>query len=140
MATALVSAALIGFEMVTRSRRLHSELADDMIRAATEQFLPAGVAGALITVVLASAQPQSVSLLPGLWQIIFGLGVFASCRFLPRLLALVGVWYLASGLAVLALSSGPYALSPWLMGLPFGVGQALVVVLLHVSLGADDVD
>ena len=134
--TAAVSAALIGFEMVTRSRRIHSDLADDMIRAAVEQFLPASAAGALITAVLYLFEPQTASLLPGLWQITFGLGVFASCRFLPRVLALVGVWYLASGLVALALSAGPHAFSPWLMGVPFGVGQALVAVLLHSSVEA----
>jgi len=138
VATAMVSVALIGFEMVTRSRRLHSDLAEDMIRAAVEQFLPAGAAGAMITAVLAWFEPQSAALLPGLWQITFGLGVFASCRFLPKALAFVGVWYLASGLVVLALSSGPHAFSPWLMGVPFGVGQALVAILLHNSVEADN--
>jgi hypothetical protein len=86
-----VSASIIGFEMVTRSRRLHSDLADEMIRAAVEQFLPAAAAGGLITLALIRFSPRSLPLLPGLWQIIFGLGVFASCRFLPRRLAAVGV-------------------------------------------------
>ncbi len=138
VATAAVSAALIGFEMVTRSRRIHSDLADDMIRAAVEQFLPAGAAGALITAVLFWFEPQAVSLLPGLWQIIFSLGVFASCRFLPKLMTLVGVWYLASGLVALALSAGPYAFSPWLMGVPFGVGESLVAILLQHSVEAEN--
>src|SRR5665213_104343 len=52
IATAAVSAAIIGFEMVTRSRRMHSDLAGEMIRAAVEQFLPAAAAGALITATL----------------------------------------------------------------------------------------
>lgn len=133
-----VSASIIGFEMVTRSRRLHSDLADEMIRAAVEQFLPAAAAGGLITLALIRFSPRSLPLLPGLWQIIFGLGVFASCRFLPRRLAAVGVWYLASGLVALALSNGPEAFSPWVMGLAFGVGQLLVAGLLHHGLGADD--
>jgi hypothetical protein len=136
--TAAVSAALIGFEMVTRSRRMHSDLADDMVRAAVEQFLPAGAAGALATAVLVAFAPHTVSLLPGLWQIIFGLGVFASCRFLPKVLAVVGVWYLASGLVALALSAGAHAFSPWLMGVPFGVGQALVAILLQHSVEAEN--
>jgi hypothetical protein len=37
---ALVSAALIGAETVTRSRRFHSGLADEMIYAALEQLIP----------------------------------------------------------------------------------------------------
>src|ERR1043166_2073966 len=50
--TAVVSAALIGAQMHTRSRRIHSGLADEMIRMAVEQFLPSAAAGALITLVL----------------------------------------------------------------------------------------
>src|SRR4029453_8407101 len=41
VATAVVSAVLIGIEMVARARRHHSGLADDMIYAAIENFLPA---------------------------------------------------------------------------------------------------
>jgi hypothetical protein len=135
---ATVSAAIIGLEMVTRSRRIHSDLADEMIWTAVEQFLPAAAAGALITATVARFAPQSVPLLPGLWQVVFGLGVFASCRFLPRALMAVGVWYLAAGLVSLALSGGSSALSPWIMGVPFGVGQLLVAVLLHRSHGGQD--
>jgi hypothetical protein len=136
--TAVASAAIIGFEMITRSRRIHSDLADEMIRTSVAQFLPAGAAGVLITAVVSCFAPRDLPMLPGLWQIIFALGVFASCRFLPRTLAAVGVWYLGTGLASLALSDGPWAFSPWIMGLAFGVGQMLVAVLLHQGLGADD--
>jgi len=97
IAAAAISMLMVGVEMITRSRRFHSELADDMIRAAIEQFLPVGVAGALLTAVLVWTSPASVWMLPGLWQILFGLGVFSSLRFLPRALAIVGAWYLASG-------------------------------------------
>jgi hypothetical protein len=135
---AVISAAIIGFEMVTRSRRMHSELAEAMIRTAVEQFLPAAVAGALITGVLFRFAPQSLSLLPGLWQIIFSLGVFASCRFLPKSMAAVGFWYLATGLVCLALSASGQAFSPWAMGVAFGGGQTLVAILLQRSLGGLD--
>ena len=55
-------------------------------------------------------------MIPGLWQIVFGLGVFASCRFLPGAIVVVGVWYVASGLACLAWAQGPLAFSAWTMG------------------------
>ena len=71
-----------------------------MIYAAIEQFIPAGVAGALLTFVLFRFAPESLWMLPGLWQIVFSLGVFASCRSLPRPMFAVGVWYLAAGLGV----------------------------------------
>lgn len=135
---AAVSATVIGVEMVGRSRRLHSHLADDMIRAAVEQFLPCAVAGGAVTVVLPVFAPQSVWMLPGLWQILFGLGVFASCRFLPRAMAMVGFWYLGAGLLCLAFGGGAQAFAPWAMGAPFGVGQVLVAAVLRFAAGEQD--
>jgi len=138
LAVAAVSAGVIGLEMMDRSRRMHSHLADEMISAAVLQFLPAAGAGALITAVLCWFAPQCLWMTPGLWQITFGLGVFASCRFLPRGLLLVGGWYVASGLACLAYAQGPHALSAWTMGGPFGVGQLLVAAVLRFSGERDE--
>jgi hypothetical protein len=140
IATAAVSVVLIGIEMVARSRRIHSGLADEMIHAATEQFIPAGVAGALLTFVLFRFAPESLWMLPGLWQIVFSLGFFASCRSLPRPMFAVGVWYLAVGLASLAFANGAQAFSPWAMALPFGLGQFLMAGVLYRSVGANDAE
>jgi hypothetical protein len=131
-ATALLSAALIAMQTYTRSRRMHSGMADEMIRMAVEQFLPCVAAGALITFVLVRFVPNAVWMLPGLWQIIFSLGVFASCRFLPRPMAAVGVWYLLTGLTCIAFADDR-TLSPWAMGIPYGAGQMLVAAILHFS-------
>jgi len=137
IATATVSVILIGIEMVARSRRIHRGLADEMIHAATEQFVPAGVAGALLTFVLFRFAPQTLWMLPGLWQIVFSLGFFASCRSLPRPMFAIGVWYLAAGLATLAFASEAHALSPWAMAVPFGIGQLFMAAVLYGSVGAD---
>jgi hypothetical protein len=139
ISTAIVSAALAGAQMYTRTRRIHSALSDEMIRMAVEQFLPAVGAGLLLTIVLLRYVPSSSWMLPGMWQIIFSLGVFSSCRFLPRPMIAAGIWYLLTGLACVALG-GDRALSPWAMGLPFGAGQLLVamVLLLNPSEGGDE--
>jgi hypothetical protein len=136
--TAAVSAALIGIQMQTRSRRIHSGLADEMIRTAVEQFLPSAIAGALLTIVLVRWVPHALWMIPGMWQIIFSLGVFSSCRFLPRPMLAAGAWYLLTGLACIALG-GTRALSPWAMGIPYGVGQLLVatILLLNSKDGGD---
>jgi fumarate reductase subunit D len=139
-ATALLSIILIAIEMVARTRRIHRGLADEMIHAAIEAFMPVGVAGALLTVVIYRFAPQSASLLPGLWQLLFSLGVFASCRSLPRPIFAVAVWYLASGLVNLALAGGDHAFSPLAMALPFGVGQLFVAVVLYRSIREDDAE
>src|SRR5689334_3668349 len=46
--TAAISVTFIGLDMILRSRRIHSGLAQEMIWAAVEQFLPAGVTGGLL--------------------------------------------------------------------------------------------
>ena len=138
VAAAAVSVLLIGIEMVARSRRIHSGLADAMIHAATEQFIPAGVAGALLTFVLFRFAPQTLWMLPGLWQIVFSLGIFASCRSLPRPMFAAGVWYLAAGLASLAWANGAHAYSPWAMAAPYGIGQLFIAAVFYWSVGESD--
>jgi hypothetical protein len=133
VATAALSAALVGYETLTRSRRVHSVLAEETIVSAIEQFLPATVAGALLAATLLRFAPETAWMLPGLWQIIFGLGIFASSRFLPRPIYLVGAWYVAAGLACLAFARGDAAFSPWAMGVPFAAGQWLVAAILHAT-------
>jgi hypothetical protein len=131
VATAAVSVVVIGSETIQRSRRAHGDLAVPMLQSAVEQFLPAIIAGGLLTVAMLQVAPLSLWMLPGLWQIVFSLGVFASCRFLPRPMFLVGVWYLACGLGCLALVPPEQRFSPWVMGVPFGIGQLMVARFLH---------
>ena len=135
VATAAVSVFMSAWEMVARARRVHDGFAKEMTHAAVEQFLPAIVAGILLTVVLVRTTPQVTWMLPGLWELVFSLGVFASCRFLPRPMFGVGLWYLAAGLTCLAVESSQQALSPWAMGIPFGVGQLLVAAVLRSGYG-----
>jgi hypothetical protein len=71
--------------------------------------------------------------------VIFSLGVFASCRFLPRPIAIAGGWYLLTGLVCISLADGR-ALSPLAMGIPYGVGQMLVagILLWSTKEGGDE--
>jgi hypothetical protein len=103
-------------------------------------LLPAIIAGVLVTVALARGAPQALWALPGLWQIFYGLGIFASCRFMPRQMSAVGVWFLASGALCLATGTGERALSPWEMGFPFGIGQLLIAAVLRFGFRESDED
>jgi len=136
--TAVICFVIIVAEALLRARRLHGGMASQMMRAALEQFLPPLSAGLLLTVVIVTRAPGVSWMLPGLWQLIFSLGVFASCRLLPAPVFAVGVWYLACGLACLALGTRGEALSPWAMGVPFGAGQLLVSLALRQSDRADE--
>lgn len=135
MVAAVISAGLIGAEMLARSRRHHAGLADAMILNAIEQFLPAAFAGAAIAFVLLKFTPENLWMLPGLWQMLVALGIFASVRSLPRAIAWVGAWYFVAGIGVLIFASFSQSLSPWTMGLPFAVGQFLIAAILHLASG-----
>src|SRR6266853_5803517 len=138
ISTAVLSAALTGVQMYTRTQRIHSGLSDEMIRMAVEQFLPAVGAGLLITITLVRFVPAVFWMIPGLWQVIFSLGIFSSCRFLPRPMVAAGVWYLFTGLFCITLAD-MRAFSPWAMGIPYGAGQLLVAaILLFAAREAED--
>jgi hypothetical protein len=126
-----LSMILIAVEVVTRSKRAHSGLANEMVMSAVEQLLPAVAAGVLLTCVMARSASESLWMLPGLWQILLSLGLYASARSVPRPMILTGGWYLCSGLACIAFAHGDDAFSPIAMGASFGVGQLIAAVLIH---------
>ncbi len=132
-AAAALSMGLIWIEMRRRARRHHSGLADAMIRQAMDQFLPAAAAGVLLPLFILGYAPDAAWMMPGLWQVLMGLGLFASARSLPRPVTIVAAFYLLAGFAVLLIASDGYALSPWTMGLPFMLGQFAMAAIVHVS-------
>jgi len=106
----LLSAAMVRIEMQGRSRRHHSSLADAMIAQAIEQFLPAAAAALCLPIFLLRFEPQTLWMMPGLWQLFVSLGIFASVRTLPRNMMLVAGFENttgASGTTSLVLASKP---------------------------------
>jgi hypothetical protein len=140
VATAALALLLTGLQTVSRTRRMYSGLARQMISSAVESVLPGVVAGILVTAVLVRSAPRELWMLPGLWQIFYGLGIFASCRFVPRQMLAVGVWFLATGTLCLAAGTDERALSPWEMGFPFGIGQLLIAAVLRFGYRETDED
>lgn len=139
-AVAIVSSVLIGIEMLARTRRQHSGLADALLFSAFEHFLPVAIAGGTLGAIVIRFAPDTAWMLPGLWQMLVGLGLFAAIRFLPRTILLAAAWYFLAGTAVLMLLAGTRTLSPWAMGLPFGIGQLLLAAILRVAEGGENVE
>ena len=132
LTTAVLCAALIASQMLARARRIHSGMADEMIRMAVAQFIPAGIAGAILPFVLLRVTHGVFWMLPGLWQIVFALGVFASCRCLPRPMLLAGAWFLLTGLACVAIGD-ERALAPAMMAGAYAIGMMLVAAIHYLS-------
>ena len=136
---AVLVAGLIGFGMITRSKRLHGSMAEAMIMTTIEQFLPVVAGGAAISAVLLKYAPDSLWILPGLWQVLVAIGIFASLRILHKAMSLAGAWYFVSGVSVLVIASLSMKLTPWMMAIPFSIGQFLIASILWFASGGDHV-
>lgn len=98
------------------------------------QFLPCLAGGALATFLFAPLGEEAIRLLPGLWALLFSLGIFASRPYLPRAIGWAGLFYLLAGARLLFLAPTPAAFSPWGIGSIFGIGQLLSAFVLYWNL------
>lgn len=135
---ALVSGVTATGEIWARHRRSTLVLRKELIQLACEQFAPCIVAGAVLTLVLLTHAREVLWMLPGLWSILFSMGIFASYRLLPRPIFWVAVYYLLVGSLCLAFGQGRYAFSPWVMAVPFGGGQLLTAAILYWTMERDN--
>jgi hypothetical protein len=135
-----VSMLATGIEMYMHCRHSRDSLTPATTALAVGQFLPCVAAGGLVTVVLCTSAPDCLWMLPGLWAVLFSLGIFASYRLLPRTTFWVGLFYMIAGLMCLALAQGPAEFSPWAMGVPFGLGQLFAAGVLYWTLERNDVE
>jgi hypothetical protein len=134
LGVAAASFVVAGTEVGWRAWSAGAGLARQHTLLAVEQFLPCVVVGALVTLCIYRGAPHVAWMLPGLWSLIFGLGVFASYRLLPPQVFWVGSYYVVCGCGCLLWGQGENALSPWLMGISFGGGQLLGAAVLYWTL------
>jgi hypothetical protein len=108
---------------------------DDFARMRTRrvfgQFLPCVVTGAVVTASVLRAGPALIALLPGMWAVLFGLGVVAVRPYMPRAIGVVGLFYLAAGSLLLWRAAVVPDLSGWSVGGVFGVGHLATAIVLY---------
>jgi hypothetical protein len=131
ISVAVLSVAVIGVEMFVRWLHVQTAHARRQTIAALRQFAPSLTAGALLTWAIATTGSQHAALLPGLWAILLGLGIFASAIYLPATGLAVGAYYVLTGIVCVVWGNGDQALQPWTMTITFGVGQALAAGVLY---------
>lgn len=135
---ATLSLVVAGTEMWWRALHAGPGLARQHTLLAVEQFVPCIVVGALLTLCIHRGAPHVAWMLPGLWALVYGLGIFASHRLLPRQALSVGCFYILCGCGCLWWGQGGNALSPWLMGFTFGGGQLLGAAVVYWTLERTD--
>jgi hypothetical protein len=126
--------AAVSCGMVVRYRRSDSPLDRELALQAACQFLPCLVAGGLFTYVLGSVAWNTMWILPGVWAMLFGMGILASRQLLPAGTSFVGAFYIFCGLVSIGLAQNGHLFSPWAMALPFGIGQAMAAGILYWKL------
>jgi hypothetical protein len=135
---ALVSLLGTGLEIFVHHRHARSRMARQLTWLALRQFAPCLAAGALVLFAVLTYAPDILWMLPGLWAMLFSLGIFASWRLLPRPTFWVALFYMIAGTTLLTLRE--QALSPWAMGVPFGLGQLFAAAVLYWTLERPDVE
>lgn len=123
-----------GFEMAVRVAREPSPRSRRLTRLAVELFLPSLVAGAIVTAAVVRGAPEFGGVVPGLWSILFGLGVCASARVLPPATQWVGAYYLVVGGLGIAFHAADSQAPACTMLVAFGVGQLLAAAVLYFGL------
>ncbi len=127
---AVICGLLTASDAVVRARIAHRGMADMMLATTLRQFVPAGLIGAVFGLFVITQAPEAAWLLPGLWQMLVALGIFTALSSLPPRTIWAVAFYFLAGLASLVLAQA-YPLSPWIMGVPFGVGQLLAALILY---------
>ena len=133
--TIAACAALVGASEIIYNYVVHDDRASR--RQTTRvlgQFLPSIVAGAAVTVSLVHLSAANVPVLPGLWAICFGMGIFASRPYLPRASGWVALFYYAAGVALLWVARGPDPVPAWWVGGTFCAGQLMAALVLYWNL------
>jgi hypothetical protein len=129
---------IVGTRIAVRYWRSDSSLERELTLWAVQQFVPCLVVGVLLTYVVMQVAWNSLWMMPGLWTVLFGMGVLASRQVLPRGMAWVGAFYLLCGLVSIECSRTVSAFSPWAMAVPFGIGQAAAAAVLYWRLERTD--
>lgn len=122
--------ALIGFTTTAQAYFFREdEFARRKTRRVLAQFLPSLAAGGIITAALAR-DPDLVPFLPGLWSLVFGLGLISARPYLPRGIGLVGLGYLLAGGVLLTRRFASPEFAGWTVGGVFGAGHLLTALVL----------
>lgn len=140
VSVAIASLSITLLEVALSYIRSESQIERRLTRRALQQFLPCLIAGAVLTLTIPGHFPNSVVLLPGLWALCFGMGIFASVPFVTPAVVWVGIYYFVAGSIALLSVPGTLALSPWLMAATFGIGQFLMAAVLQFAEGKHDAE
>jgi len=134
LAVALLNLGVNAAVIATGYARCGSRFARRHTRQVVGQFVPCLLAGGAVSLGLPSADPGLVRVLPGLWALLFGLGVFASRPYLARATGWVALFFVVAGTALLAFPGRDLARLGLVHGAVFGAGLLAAALVLHLDV------
>lgn len=120
MAEAAIASA-IGVLSTLRKTRMLKTLLQGPGRKFAMSLLPAFVGGAILTVVL--YQQQLFGLMPGIWLLMYGVGVMSCGTYSVKVVPLMGAGFMLLGTGALLV---PWDWAQWFMAAGFGGLQIIV--------------
>ncbi len=133
-AIAAFNIGVCGTLMLYRFLRRETQLERVRTLAVAGQFTPLILAGALVSAVFYSTAAETQRLLPGIWALLFALGIVGLRPYLPALTILGAAWYLAAAVLLFAVTRYEPRFFHYGMGLAFGGGQLLSAGILYFTI------
>lgn len=113
------------------------EFARRRTRRVVAQFAPCLLAGGALTVGLARV-PELIAFLPGLWAVVFGLGIIATRPHMPLGIGAIGLAYVAAGAFHFLRTVPGTEPDGWSVGGVFGAGHLLTAFVLWRGVEEED--
>lgn len=101
------------------------------------QLVPSLAAGIFVVLALLPQLHQCIGLFPGLWAILYALGLFSVRPYMPRATGWVGLYFILTGTLLLNLLPMDQVPSPWSIALIFAAGQTGLAFVLHRNAARD---
>ena len=137
LCVAISSLIVTTIEMIVRGRISNDLGVWKMHGKVALSLTPSFVVGAIVTGVLViqsrndAVATENLWLLPGVWSLVYSLGLFAVCHLLHPTTRWAALYFLLTGCLYLILNWSQHNVEAWHMIAIFGVGQLLLAGILY---------
>jgi hypothetical protein len=135
---AFINCSIAGAMILYQYKKSTTTYEKQKIRKVSAQFLPVLVAGGIVTIILTFIEAKAIHLLPGIWSLLFGMGLLAIRPYLPHGLIISTFYYFLAGIFLFFIGLDHIALLPAAMGMGFGIGQLISAGLLYMTVERED--
>jgi hypothetical protein len=109
----------------------HDALGRRRAQVVAGQLIPCLAAGAFLVLALLPVLDRCIGMLPGIWALLYALGLFSVRPFLPHATGWVAFYFLVAGTLLLNFLPLQTVPSPWSVAGVFAIGQFGLAWVLH---------